>query len=60
MSGKTNCESCIYYIFDEEYDCYVCQINLDEDDMVRFLSNSQFYCPHFQYNNEYKIVNKQI
>lgn len=60
MTGSNNCESCFNYIYDEEYDCYECQINLDEDDMVRFLSNREFNCPHFQFNNEYKIVNKQI
>lgn len=60
MQGQNNCESCFNYIYDEDYDFYECQINLDEDDMVRFLSNAVFHCPHFQYNNEYKIVNKQI
>jgi hypothetical protein len=60
MPGKTDCESCLNYSFDEEYDCYICQVNLDEDDMGRFISNTVLHCPHFQYNNEYKIVNKQI
>lgn len=60
MSKTTDCESCFNYIYDEEYDCYECQINLDEDDMMRFLNNVEFCCPHYQFNNEYKIVNKQI
>ena len=59
MGQTTNCENCIQYVFDEEYDCYVCQVNLDEDDMGRFLSNTVFHCPHFQFNDEYKIVRKQ-
>ncbi|MDD3173852.1 MAG: DUF6472 family protein [Herbinix sp.] len=60
MQGNTSCDSCINYIFDEVYDCYECQINLDEDDMGKFLSYAEFACPHFQFDNEYKIVNKQI
>ncbi len=60
MGGANNCESCNYYAYDEEYDCYVCQMNLDEDDMERFMSYSVFHCPHFQYKDEYKIVRKQI
>lgn len=60
MKQGTNCESCMHYVFDEEYDCYVCQVNLDEDDMGRFLSNTVMNCPHFQFNDEYKIVRKQI
>jgi hypothetical protein len=60
MGGANNCESCNYYAYDEEYGCYVCQMNLDEDDMERFMSYSVFHCPHFQYKDEYKIVRKQI
>lgn len=60
MNEKNSCESCMNYVYDNEYDCYVCEVNLDEDDMVRFLSSSQFHCPHFQFNDEYKIVRKQI
>lgn len=60
MKESVNCESCLHYDYDEEYDCYVCLINLDEDDLVRFLSNKVMHCPHFQFNDEYKIVRKQI
>lgn len=28
MGGK--CESCVYYSYDEEYDDYICEIDLDE------------------------------
>lgn len=59
MSNTTSCESCMNYVYDDEYDCYTCEINLDEDDMMRFLSSSVFQCPHFQFHDEYKIVRKQ-
>jgi hypothetical protein len=59
MQGNTNCESCLNYSYDEEYDCYICLVNLDEDDLGRFLSYSTMNCPHFQFNDEYKIVRKQ-
>lgn len=60
MKEPVNCENCINYTYDDELDCYVCLVNLDEDDMVRFLSSSVMNCPHFQFNDEYKIVRKQI
>lgn len=60
MKETTNCESCNYYEYDDEYDCYICLINLDEDDMGRFLSNTAMNCPHFQFKDEYKIVRKQM
>ncbi len=60
MRGKTNCECCINYIYDEEYNCYECQVNLDEDEMSSFLRNTFTNCPYFQFNDEYKTVRKQI
>ncbi len=60
MSGKTNCDCCINYTYDEEYECYTCEINLDEDEMVRFMTNSFDNCPYFQLGDEYKIVKKQM
>ena len=60
MQGKTNCDCCMNYIYDEEYDTYECEISLDEDEMGRFLGNSFDNCPHFQFNDEYLIVRKQM
>lgn len=60
MKSKTNCECCINYVYDEEYEYYVCEFDLDEDEMERFLSESTDQCSHFQYNDEYKIVRKQM
>ncbi|MGB4661675.1 MAG: DUF6472 family protein [Mobilitalea sp.] len=59
MSG-TNCEYCINYIYNDELECYECEIYLDEDEMVRFLSNTYQNCPHFAHNDEYKVVRKQM
>lgn len=59
MKGKTNCESCLNYIYNDEYEYYVCQIDLDEDEMRKFLGCSFDDCPYFQFNDEYKIVRKQ-
>ncbi|WP_394522762.1 DUF6472 family protein [Lacrimispora sp. JR3] len=60
MAQKTNCESCLYYGYNEEYECYECTINLDEDEMMQFLSNSSQRCTHFKFGDEYSIVRKQI
>lgn len=60
MKGKTNCECCSNYTFDEDYNCYICEVNLDEDEMSKFLRNSIYDCHYFQLNDEYKTVRKQI
>lgn len=55
-----NCEYCSNYIYDEEYGYYSCDVDLDEDEMSRFMSNAFRNCPYFQMNDEYKIVRKQM
>lgn len=53
------CEMCAYYKFDDDWECYVCLVNLDEDEMMRFLSGRKFECPYFKADDEYAIVRKQ-
>ena len=38
--AATNCEMCSYYVYDEESECYVCDMDLDEDDLVKFLQGT--------------------
>ena len=55
-----SCESCAYYVYDEDYECYTCEMDLDEDEMYRFLTSSVQSCPYYQLDNEYLIVRKQM
>ena len=55
----SNCEWCVNYLWDEECQAYVCGVDLDEDEMLRFLQGSNRECPWFQMGDEYKIVQKQ-
>lgn len=56
----SRCDMCSYYDFNEETECYECEVNLDEDEMAKFLSYSDFDCPYYNPYDEYKVVNKQI
>ena len=56
---ETSCDMCAHYAYDDEYQEYICEINLDEDEMSRFLSSSNYACPYFNLYDEYKIVRKQ-
>lgn len=60
MKNQNTCDNCIFYKFDEEYDSYVCENYLDEDEMGRLMGSSSGNCPYFQFDNEYKIVRKQM
>ena len=55
----TNCEMCAHYVYNEEDDFYECLVNLDEDEMQRFLTSPKFECPYFNFYDEYSIVRKQ-
>lgn len=54
---QTDCSECMYYEYDEEYDCYNCIMCIDQDDAERFLNYSS--CPFFRFGDEYTIVRKQ-
>ncbi|BBF42448.1 hypothetical protein lbkm_1130 [Lachnospiraceae bacterium KM106-2] len=60
MTGKSNCDACMNYEYDDDYECYTCIMDLDEDEMGRFLTNSFDHCPYFRLGDEYRIVRKQI
>ena len=57
--SQSCCDTCVNYVYDEDYECYCCEMNLDEDEMARFLSSSYQSCPYYQTDDEYKIVRKQ-
>lgn len=59
MAGS-NCDICVNYIYDEDYECYSCLVNLDEDEMTRFLSDRFRDCPYFRLDDEYGVVRKQM
>ena len=56
----SNCETCMNYEYDEEYEYYVCTKNLDEDEMSSFLRDEKFACPYYRPGDEYLIVRKQM
>lgn len=59
MSSIVNCESCGNYIYDEEFEEYYCQMNLDEDEYGRLWGDSHYKCPYYCFADEYAIVRKQ-
>lgn len=58
--AATNCDMCVNYVYDEDYECYTCLVNLDEDEMYRFLTGTQQQCPYFQLDDEYGVVRHQM
>ncbi len=59
MAEFSGCESCTNYVYNEDYECYECLVNLDEDEFAKFMTGSLESCPYYSRDDEYKIVRKQ-
>ena len=53
------CETCVWYVYDEEYDDYLCDMDLDEDELARFLSSDTRSCPYWRPGAESITARKQ-
>ena len=56
----TSCDTCGNYVYDDDYGYYLCEADLDEDEMSAFLRGSDFSCPFYQPGDEYRGVRKQM
>ena len=57
---SVSCDFCAYNEYDEEDEAYYCSVNMDEDDMARFMQSSYKECPYFRNGDEYKVVRHQM
>ena len=57
---RGSCETCTFYVYDEEYEAYLCDMNMDEDDYVRILPDRYYQCPYYRNQDEYAVVRKQM
>jgi hypothetical protein len=54
------CDSCAYYYYDEDYEEYICEANMDEDDYSRLVSSNYKGCQYYRNGDEYAVVRHQI
>ena len=47
------CETCVWYVYDEDYDDYICDMDLDEDELARFLAADTRSCPYWRPGDDY-------
>ena len=53
------CEMCANNCYDEDFEEYYCDVDLDEDEYMRFLSSSEKMCPYYRNGDEYEVVKHQ-
>lgn len=56
---KSRCEDCVHFMYDDELDSEICDIDLDEDEYLRFITAKTDECPYYRMYDEYKSVQKQ-
>ena len=56
----TNCESCVNYVYDDDYEYYVCLVDLDEDEVYNFVHGNTRECPYYRLDDEYGVVKHQM
>ena len=54
------CDTCVNWVYDEEYDDYTCQMDLDEDEVYLFYASSQRECRFYRNGDEYAVVRHQM
>ena len=60
MKKNCGCEYCGNYVYDEDFEYYVCDMDLDEDELVRFMEDRYYNCPYYRLGDEYSVVRKQM
>ena len=58
MAGP-KCEDCAHYDYDEAGDAFFCNMDLDEDEMERFLHSATDACPFYRRGDDYSSARKQ-
>ena len=53
------CEDCVYYDYDQELEAFVCTMDLDEDEMERFLKVTSAAWPFYRPGGDYKTASRQ-
>ena len=59
FDSSNSVNKCAYYVYDEEYESYFCDMSLDEDEMMRFMQGAFDNCPYYRLGDEYAVVRKQ-
>ena len=54
------CDTCANWVYDEEYEDYTCQMDLDEDEVYRFYASPEGEGRYYRNGDEYAVVRHQM
>ena len=55
-----NCDDCVFYVYDEEYEDYCCTADMDEDDYSHVMQGHYKQCPFWRNGDDYAVVRHQM
>ena len=53
------CDDCVHYDCDEEDGSFYCTMDLDEDELERFLRGGSWECPFYRRGDDYATARRQ-
>ena len=53
------CETCVWYVYDEDYDDYICDMDLDEEEIYIIMADDTRACPYWRPGDDYITARKQ-
>ena len=59
--ASNQCENCLYYSYDDEFDEWVCDVAdcMDEDEVFRMTGSRDKGCTYYRPGDDYTIVRRQ-
>jgi len=58
-----DCDTCAYFQWDDEEEDFICEADVDEDDLARMMQEPSFRrhsrCPYWVKDDEYAVVRHQ-
>jgi hypothetical protein len=55
----SECDTCWYFDYDEEFEEYYCMMDLDEDEVYRFFTQGRSHCPYYRQGDDYTLARRQ-
>ena len=58
--ARSNCDSCVYNVYDEDDETYYCEVDLVVFVASRLMQGHYKECPYYQLDDEYAVVRHQM
>ena len=57
---QTSCDTCLYFTYDEDYEAYMCDMDMDADEYADVMYDDQYSFQYYRNDNKYAVLTKQM